>query len=33
MLASSRASAAWIGYWSKVTGGVSTMSMSTGRIP
>jgi hypothetical protein len=23
--------AAWAGYWSKVTGGVSTMSMSTGR--
>jgi hypothetical protein len=23
--------AAWIGYWSKVTGGVSTMSTSTGR--
>ena len=22
---------AWIGYWSKVTGGVSTMSTSTGR--
>jgi len=25
--------AAWIGYWSKVTGGVSTMSTSTGRTP
>jgi len=25
--------AAWAGYWSKVTGGVSTMSMSTGRTP
>jgi hypothetical protein len=25
--------AAWSGYWSKVTGGVSTMSMSTGRMP
>lgn len=24
---------AWIGYWSKVTGGVSTMSTSTGRAP
>lgn len=23
--------AAWIGYWSKVTGGVSTMTTSTGR--
>ena len=25
--------AAWIGYWSKITGGVSTMSMSPGRTP
>ena len=25
--------AAWIGYWSKVTGGVSTMSTSPGRTP
>jgi hypothetical protein len=25
--------AAWAGYWSKITGGVSTMSMSTGRTP
>src|SRR5262245_8153269 len=25
--------AAWIGYWSKVTGGVSTMSTRTGRTP
>jgi hypothetical protein len=24
---------AWIGYWSKVTGGVSTMATSTGRTP
>ena len=23
--------AAWIGYWSKVTGGVSTMTLDTGR--
>jgi hypothetical protein len=24
---------AWIGYWAKVTGGVSTMTTSTGRRP